>query len=644
MAKKSPVVEVIIRAKDLASKVVTGFQKNLAAIKKTAKDVALAIGGIAAAAGAYALSLGVLARRGTEVLGVSAAFQKLAGNQERALIGLRKAAQGLVSDYDIMVQFNRAVALGAVATSQEFERLMSVAIKLGKAQGVNAAQAVNDLTLGLGRQSRVILDNLGIMVSAEEAYEAYAKANGTVAEALDEVQKREAFRVLALARAEEMTARMGEATASAGDRVLQMGVALQNFRDQLAKMVAESESVNRFFGGIANIGTDIVRALNGDAETIKSAFQAIGGMAGNAFAVAFLTPVAAMLRRIDRNIMETMPSFLRQSWHTAFGAGASALDNLIEESRGNVGAYRESLAAAGRAGSASAASRGARGVGVVPGGAGAGGSGEGGSTFRGRAMGGTLVELRALREAILKADQALKDARLAEGLARPGAEAQKAAEKVRALAAEIAHLEALAARYGGRPGLAVATAEKPTLPPLIPRVADPNSKASRELGARAARDMQYRAAGRQLAGMEGDELAAAEEDFRRTAGVVAGTMADISASIIRGTGQIEASVISMVGNLLERFTRDPLTGSIIGGAFAIVGALFSRKDRPRVVVDDYSSTAERKMRAAAYQRPVVINNVVESGGRPISEIEAELYDRQERDEVVRFPRGGGLGR
>jgi hypothetical protein len=60
-------------------------------------------------------------------------------------------------------------------------------------------------------------------------------------------------------------------------------------------------------------------------------------------------------------------------------------------------------------------------------------------------------------------------------------------------------------------------------------------------------------------------------------------------------------------------------------------------------VDDYGSAAERKMREAD-KRPVRITNVIESGGRPIGEIEREMMDRQDRDEVVRFPRGSGLGR
>lgn len=44
----------------------------------------------------------------------------------------------------------------------------------------------------------------------------------------------------------------------------------------------------------------------------------------------------------------------------------------------------------------------------------------------------------------------------------------------------------------------------------------------------------------------------------------------------------------------------------------------------------------------ANKRPIRITNIIESGGRPIAEIEREMYDRQDRDEVVRFPPGSSL--
>ena len=405
-------------------------------------------------------------------------------------------------------------------------------------------------------------------------------------------------------------------------------------------MVAESEAVNQFFGGLANIGSDIVAALNGDAETITQAFRALGGMVGNAFAKYFLMGFQEVLSKVDTMLL---PRWLEPHVETVFGTGARLFDGTIQQADAAMNAWRESLAAAGRAGSASAESRGARGVGVVGGSTpGTDMGGGGGSSFRGRPFAGTLEELRALRDAIQKADQALVDARLAEALARPGEEAQKSAEKVADLAAQLAYLDALAARYGGRSGLTAATGT--LAPPSLPRMGP--GRVGVDMGPvdRVARDLQGRQAQRVLSGLENDELAGAEARFRQTAGIVAGTMSDITATMVRGTDQIEASIVGMVGNILERSIKDPLAGGILGGIFAIGSAFLSRRsDRPRVIVDDYGSAAERKMREAD-KRPVRITNVIESGGRPIGEIEREMMDRQDRDEVVRFPRGSGLGR
>ena len=121
-------------------------------------------------------------------------------------------------------------------------------------------------------------------------------------------------------------------------------------------------------------------------------------------------------------------------------------------------------------------------------------------------------------------------------------------------------------------------------------------------------------------GLEAAGLKAAEARFQETAGVVVGTFGDMAAAALRGSGQIKSSILSMIGGILERTTKNPLLGGFLGGAFAIGAALFSRSEKPRVVVEDYGSAAERKMSAQS-KRPIRITNIIESGGRPIAEIE-----------------------
>jgi hypothetical protein len=255
-------------------------------------------------------------------------------------------------------------------------------------------------------------------------------------------------------------------------------------------------------------------------------------------------------------------------------------------------------------------------------------------------------DLNRLLTAIRSAEDELQKADLAGKLAAPGEEAQKAAEKVRALGDELVRLRALAAPFGGAEGLFLGTSSMGPAPSHLLRpqtIEDPNAQYKRKRYSLAP-DFSLPGAERGLP--FGDSLKPTvaavlkpgEDAFRNTAGIVATTMGDMAADVIRGTGTVSSAVVNMVGNILQSVTKDPLLGGVLGGVFAIGAALFSKNDRPRVVVDDYSSTAISKMNEAN-KRPIRITNIVESGGRPIAEIEREMYDRQDRDEVVRFPAG-----
>jgi hypothetical protein len=119
-------------------------------------------------------------------------LQTAAGNVADEFLGkLRTATHGYISDVDLMKSANQAVLLGL--PTEGFDQLAGAAVKLGQAMGITATQAIDSLTIGIGRQSKLVLDNLGIIVEAEKAYDRYAKRLGVTAEALTDVQKKEAF-------------------------------------------------------------------------------------------------------------------------------------------------------------------------------------------------------------------------------------------------------------------------------------------------------------------------------------------------------------------------------------------------------------------------------------------------------------------
>lgn len=222
----------------------------------------------AAVIGVTTVALGRFAQAGGKALTVQQAFDKRVGGATAALKGMTRATRGLVSQQDLMLQFNRAVTLGAAKNTKEFEDLAEGALALGRALGVDAAFALESLSLGIGRQSRLILDNLGLIVSVEEANRKYAKTLGVAASQLSEVQQKEAFRVETLGQVSSKVDELGGITLNAGDAWTQLGVVVTNVVDEMKKAVAQSGLLRTAFEGLRDIIRDLAGGPGGAAQAI----------------------------------------------------------------------------------------------------------------------------------------------------------------------------------------------------------------------------------------------------------------------------------------------------------------------------------------------------------------------------------------
>ena len=92
----------------------------------------------------------------------------------------------------------------------DIAELFDIAQRMGKAFGRNVTESVDDLTTGIGRQSMMILDNLGIIVRAETAYQKYKDAMGITNRTLDDQEKKLAFNQEAMRQAREAVKMLGD--------------------------------------------------------------------------------------------------------------------------------------------------------------------------------------------------------------------------------------------------------------------------------------------------------------------------------------------------------------------------------------------------------------------------------------------------
>ena len=66
-----------------------------------------------------------------------------------------------------LIYFNKQIMpwiLGVSKNSDEMAEMFDIAQRLGRALGRDTASSVESLVTGIGRQSRLMLDNIGIIV------------------------------------------------------------------------------------------------------------------------------------------------------------------------------------------------------------------------------------------------------------------------------------------------------------------------------------------------------------------------------------------------------------------------------------------------------------------------------------------------
>jgi len=220
--------------------------------------------GIGAGIGAFGLiTQGVAALKsaivdtvveGNKLSQLRTAFTNLQGGPAQASVaieGLRVATRGLVSDVDLLAAANKASLLGLGQMGIKTNELASIAVKLGKAMGQDAAKSVDDLTTALARQSPQILDNLGIKVDLTSANEKYAASLGKTVAALTDEEKKIAFATAAMDAARAKSDTLGESQLTLSEQIARVGNSLTNTQAGFGAMINESTILSGAVGSVA---------------------------------------------------------------------------------------------------------------------------------------------------------------------------------------------------------------------------------------------------------------------------------------------------------------------------------------------------------------------------------------------------------
>ena len=178
----------------------------------------------------------------------------------------KTATDGTVNSGELMTKANNAMTLGIVENEDQMAELFDTAQRLGKALGVDTTQALDSMVTGMGRQSKLMLDNLGIIVDTNKAYDDHAKKLGISTSELTDAQKKTAFNNAVLAESKRLVAGLGEEQMTMADRMAKAKTQVQDlgttFGTMLMPVVNKVLDLFNKFGTIINKVMDYANTID----------------------------------------------------------------------------------------------------------------------------------------------------------------------------------------------------------------------------------------------------------------------------------------------------------------------------------------------------------------------------------------------
>ena len=265
MAIKDLLIKIGIKGGKKAEKQVGGVSKAFVGMGKAA----------AKAAAAFYAAKGVIAaiektiHVSSQLTAVGGAFENLTvgiGGASDTLDKLQKATDGTVGSIDLMTQANNAMLLGIFDSNDQMAEMFDVAQRLGAAMGKDTLFGVESLVTGMGRQSKLMLDNLGIIVDTTAAYKTFAAELGVNVKQLTESQKKQAFNNAALAEAKRLVDDLGEETIDSSMIFEQFAKATDDLQ------ISIGEKLTPIVAGLTKAFTDLI-TLDPSEEAKKERFE-----------------------------------------------------------------------------------------------------------------------------------------------------------------------------------------------------------------------------------------------------------------------------------------------------------------------------------------------------------------------------------
>lgn len=236
-------------------KSMNGFKKSatdannrLASFEKGIRKITGVVGSVMALSKAWDLAFNAAKFQQNQ-----AAFANLAAshgvNANNMIENLKAVSGQTLSTAQVMETAGKALLLGIPA--DKFEDMMKIARAASRITGDSIQKSFEDIATGMGRQSKLILDNLGIIVDVRKASEDYAATIGKTASQLTDAEKKTAFFNATMKAGEDIVKRVNVQQLTAAE-------AMQKFKAQAADLAI---ILGKVIFSVTAFGTALVMAI-----------------------------------------------------------------------------------------------------------------------------------------------------------------------------------------------------------------------------------------------------------------------------------------------------------------------------------------------------------------------------------------------
>ena len=172
--------------------------------------------------------------------------RSVGSSSSKIISELKKASHETITFQRAIETAGRSILLGLDA--KILPRLMEIAKASSKVTGQTVVAAYEDITLGVARQSKMILDNLGIVVDYEIHLAKLASSLGKTKDNLNEVERRQAFMNAVMEAGEKIINKVGVSYETLNEKIEKFKTSLVDGTDQIKAHIFGLDLLDKAIG------------------------------------------------------------------------------------------------------------------------------------------------------------------------------------------------------------------------------------------------------------------------------------------------------------------------------------------------------------------------------------------------------------